>query len=144
MSGDTIRSWTTLAEPTSLPGRLDLAPVVLRVVAALLLTPSAVLKVVDYGGRAAFFAGIGVPAPGITVLLVALVELVSSALLVTGVEARAGALAALPVMIVAIALVGPTATNVAVLVACIGIVVLGPGRYTLRSVEKDLVQRAAE
>lgn len=143
MSEDRTRQRTARSGPTALSGRLDLVAVVLRAVAALLLVPSSVLKIVDYGGQAAFFAEIGIPAPGVTVLLVAGLELGAAVLMATGVEARVGALATVPVMLTAIGLAGPMVSNLTVLVACVGIVGLGAGRYTLRESDPDLLQRVA-
>lgn len=141
MSGDHTKSRTARSATTGPTGRLALILVVFRAVAALLLAPSAVLKLVDHGARAAFFAELGVPAPAVTVVLVAVVELVAAVLLATGVQARAGAVAAIPVMLVAMGLVGVVATNAAVLVACVGVVALGPGPYALRDGETDVVER---
>lgn len=119
----------------------ELLPVACRAVAATLLLPSAVLKIVDYTGRAATFADIGVPAPGVTVLVVALLELAAGALLVTGFEGRTGALTGAGIMVVAIGFVGPVPSNIGVLVSTLGVVVLGTGRYTLGDAERDSLTR---
>lgn len=115
----------------------ELLPVAFRAVAAVLLLPSAAVKFVDYSGQTAVFADIGVPAPGITVLVVALLELVAGVLILTGIEGRAGALVTAGIMAVAIALVGLELSNIAVLVSCLGILGLGTGRYTVGEAKRD-------
>ena len=108
----------------------DWIPVLLRVVVALFLVPGGATKFVDYGGQTAFFAELGIPAPGATVLLVGVVELGAAATIATGTAGRVGALAVVPIMVTAIVLAGPVLSNVAVLVGTIGVAVLGTGRYS--------------
>lgn len=144
MSEDHAQSGTVGSERAALTGWAGLVPVVFRAVAALLLAPSAVLKLVAHSKRAAVFADLGVPAPEVTVVVVGLLELLAAVLIATGTEGRVGALVGVPIMIAAIGFAGLMVTNIAVLVACVGIVGLGPGRYTLRDPERDLLQRVGE
>lgn len=108
----------------------DWLPVLLRAVVSLFLIPGSSMKFIEYAGQAAFFAELGMPAPGATVLLVGVVELGAAVLIVTGTAGRVGALAVVPIMVTAILLTGPAVSNVAVLVGSIGIAILGTGRFS--------------
>ncbi|MEY7848727.1 DoxX family protein [Natrarchaeobius sp. A-rgal3] len=119
----------------------DWVPVVLRGLVALLLAPAAVLKFVDYSGQAALFAEYGIPAPETTVLLIGAIQLPLAILIALGIAGRLGALLVIPIMVTAMLTAGVEATNVVVLLGCIGIVLLGTGNYSLWEPEDELVNR---
>lgn len=114
----------------------DWLPVVLRTIVALILTPAAVLKFVDHGNEAAFFAELGIPAPELTVVVVGAIQLVAAVAIVVGFAGRVGALVVIPIMLSAIVLAGVTVTAVAVLLASVGIVVVGTGRYSVWTLDR--------
>jgi uncharacterized membrane protein YphA (DoxX/SURF4 family) len=116
-------------------------PVCLRAVVVALVVPAAALKVVDYGGQAAFFAEIGVPAPEVTVVVVAAVQLLACAGLAVGVASRLAALVLVPIMLVAMALYAVVPSNVTVLLASLGLVVLGPGTYSVWGPAETVLDR---
>lgn len=105
-------------------------PVVLRGVAAVVLLPAALEKFLGYGTQSDVFVALGVPMADITVLVVGIVELVVGLALVFGVLSRLAAVTAVVVMVAAITFVGIVPSNAVVLLAGLGIIVLGPGRYT--------------
>jgi uncharacterized membrane protein YphA (DoxX/SURF4 family) len=129
------RGWCPVSVAKWLPGSLAdggvraWVPVCLRAVAVALVAPAAALKVVDYGGQASFFAEIGVPAPEITVLVVAAVQLLACTGIAVGVANRLAAFVLVPIMLTAMALYAVVPSNAAVLVASVGVVALGPGAY---------------
>lgn len=113
-------------------------PVVLRAVAATVLLPAALIKFVYYSQRAARFAELGVPAADVMVVFVGVVELVTALALVFGVLSRVAALGVVVVMLVAISFVGVVPSNAVVLLAALGVVALGPGKYAAWRPESDL------
>lgn len=116
-------------------------PVVLRGVLAAALLPAALEKFVDYGPQAIMFAELGVPAADVTVLLVGVVELATALALAFGIASRVAALTVVPVMLVAIALVGVVPSNAVVLLASLGVVAVGPGRYAAWDPDPELLER---
>lgn len=102
-------------------------PLLLRVAAVGLVARPASSKFLSYGGSVEFFTRLGIPTPETMVLVSGVVEVVAVALLLFGVGNRIAALSLIPVMGVAIAYAGLSVTNVAVLVACVGIVAVGGG-----------------
>ena len=106
-------------------------PLALRAGIAPVLVAAAVVKVANYGHRVDSFASHGIPAPEVMVPLVALVELAAAVSIGLGIAGRLGAAVVLPVMVTAMVTVRVGPLNVFVLVGCLGIVLLGTGRYSL-------------
>lgn len=109
----------------------DWLPVVLRGLVALVLTPAAVLKFVDYSAEAAAFAEYGIPAPDITVLVIGAIQLPAALMIAFGVAGRLGALVMVPIMLTAMVTAGVVPANVIVLSGCVGIVFLGTGSHSV-------------
>jgi len=109
----------------------DWLPVVLRGLVALVLTPAAVLKFVDYSAEAAAFAEYGIPAADVTVLLVGAIQLPAAAMIAFGIAGRLGALVLVPIMVTAMLTAGIVPANVVVLLGCVGIVRFGTGSYSV-------------
>ncbi len=124
---ETERTWFSGVERTT----TEFIPVVLRAIVTVILTPFAVLKFADYSGQAAAFADYGIPAPEITVILVGAVQLLAAVLIALGAAGRVGALVMVPILVTAILTAGIYATNVTVLLGCVGIVLLGTGNYSV-------------
>lgn len=100
-------------------------PILLRVLLAWLLAPSALSKFLNYTDFVGYFAGLGIPAPGVMVAVVAGFEAVATLALLLG---FAGWLACTPVvtiMAVAMLTAGVAPSNVIVLVGALGIILLG-------------------
>jgi putative oxidoreductase len=114
-------------------------PVCLRVVVVVLVVPAAALKFVDYGGQAAFFAEIGVPLPAVTVLVVGAVQLCVAAAVALGVASRLAALVMVPIMVTAMTLYAVVPSNAAVLLASLGVVALGPGKFALWDADETVL-----
>lgn len=114
-------------------------PVALRVVLVVLLAPPAFAKFLAYGEQVEGFAGYGIPAPGVMVIVVGVFEVLAVLAALVG---AAGRLAAVPlpvIMVVAMVSAGVVANNVAVLVCAVGIVVLGTGALSVWKPEEKLV-----
>lgn len=120
-------------------GMIRWVPVALRAVVAVALLPAALVKFLDYGSRAARFADLGVPAADATVVVVGVVELAAALALVFGVASRAAALAVVAVMLGAVAFVGVVPSNAVVLLASLGVLALGPGRYAVWKLDSGLL-----
>lgn len=106
-------------------------PVGLRAVAAVVLLPAGLVKIVRYGPQAARFAELGVPSPAATLVVVAVVELVTALALVFGAASRLAALVVVTLMVGTVAFVGVVPSNSVLLLASCGIVALGPGNYAV-------------
>lgn len=106
-------------------------PVGLRLVVALVVAPAGALKFLDYGSEVAAFASYGVPVAEWVVPVVGVVELVAAVAIALGVAPRVAALALVPVMVVAMALSAVVPSNAVVLLGCVGVVALGPGKFTV-------------
>lgn len=117
----------------------DWLPLALRGLVVVMLGPAGVLKFVDHSGEAANFAEWGIPAPEITVLLVGAIQLPAAVMIALGIAGRVGALVVIPIMITAMATAGVVVTNVLVFLACLGILALGTGRYSLWQPGDELV-----
>ena len=107
-------------------------PIPLRGFLVVLVVPGS-QKLLDYGSQVDFFAELGIPAPELLVPLVGVIELAAAVLIVCGIAGRIGATLMVPVMLVAMATAEVNAFNTAVLVSCLGILVLGTGRYSLKT-----------
>lgn len=117
-------------------------PIVFRVVVALILTPAAVLKFVNYGEEVAAFASYGIPVPEVAVPLVGVVELVAAVSIGLGIAGRFGALTIVPVMVIAMLTAGVYLSNVIVLAGCLGIVLAGTGSYAVFRPEIEFLGRS--
>jgi len=107
-------------------------PIPLRSFLVVLVVPGS-QKLLDYGSQVDFFADLGIPAPGLLVPLVGVIELAAATLILLGIAGRLGAALMIPIMLVAMATADVNAFNTAVLVSCLGIFVLGTGRYSLKT-----------
>jgi len=107
-------------------------PIPLRGFLVVLVVPGS-QKLLDYGSQVDFFAELGIPAPELLVPLVGVIELAAATLIMFGIAGRLGAALMVPIMLVAMATAEVNAFNTAVLVACLGILVLGTGRYSLKT-----------
>jgi uncharacterized membrane protein YphA (DoxX/SURF4 family) len=116
-------------------------PVGLRVVAAAILMPAGLLKFVDFGPQATRFAAFGIPAAEVMVVFVGVLEVVTALALAFGAASRVAGLVVVPIMLATFPLVGAVPSNVAVLLASLGVVALGPGRYALWDPESELLGR---
>lgn len=114
-------------------------PVVLRAVAGVAVGPAGLMKLLAYDTQVARFIALGVPAPEAMVVLVGVVELVAALGLAVGFASRVAAVVAVQVMLAAIVFAGVAPSNAIVLAICLGIVVLGPGQYTVRELSFDWV-----
>lgn len=110
----------------------DWGPLPLRLFLIALVVPGS-NKLLNYGSQVEFFTELGIPAPEIMVPFVGTLQLIAAALIGLGIAGRLGALSIVPVMIVAMATAGIDGLNTTTLLACLGIVALGTGRYTLRT-----------
>ncbi|WP_266080422.1 DoxX family protein [Haladaptatus caseinilyticus] len=110
-------------------------PLVLRILIAATLALPATGKFLDYGGQVEFFASLGIPAPGILVLLVGVAELASVIMLLFGIAGRVAALGLIGIMLVAIIIAGANPLNLTILLASVGILALGTGPYSLWELE---------
>lgn len=108
------------------------APIPLRLFLVVLVGPGS-QKLLDYGSQVEFFTELGIPAPELMVPVVGVIELTAAVLIVFGIAGRLGALLVLPVMLTAMATAEVNTFNAAVLVAAVGVLVLGTGRYSLRT-----------
>lgn len=124
-------------------------PLVFRAVAVyvLVLGPTAagpgpaVQKITNNAAMVGYFANLGIPAPEVMVIVVALVEWGSVVAFVLGAAGRAMAALLAIEMIVAIALTTPGSNNLAVLISSVGILLLGTGALSLWQPEAALLRR---
>lgn len=116
-------------------------PLVLRATVVAMVLPAGLIKLVRYDARLAVFAELGVPVPELIVLIVGVVELLTAVAILLGVASRLAALVLVPVMVTAMWFAGVGPTNLVVLLASGGIVVLGPGRYAVWEPASGLLER---
>jgi uncharacterized membrane protein YphA (DoxX/SURF4 family) len=90
----------------------------------------AVRKFTQYGYRVEEFAAYGIPWPELAVPVTGAIELVAIALLTVGIAGRLGAGMLTAGMLVVAATAGSNAFSIVVLVASIGVLVLGTGPYS--------------
>lgn len=114
-------------------------PIPLRLLLVWLLAPSAFFKFSGYSASVGYFAGLGIPAPEIMVGLVATFEGIASVALILGFAGRLACLPVVAIMVVAMITSGVVASNVAVLLAALGIILLGTGGYSLWKPEEKLL-----
>lgn len=126
-----------LSRPSAKRSIAEWTRLALRVAVAALVAGPAVSKFLTHGRSVEFFAGLGLPAPAVMVLLAGVVEVAAVALLVLGVGDDLAALSLVPVMVVAVAAVGPDWKNLAVLGGALAILALH--RERLRSRYRWLV-----
>ncbi|WP_458187305.1 DoxX family protein [Haladaptatus sp. NG-WS-4] len=118
-------------------------PLVLRALVVVIVAIPAITKFADYAGQVDFFTSLGIPAPGVMVLVVGVVEVASVVMLALGVAGRVAALALTVVMLVAIVTDGANPLNVTVLLASLGILSLGTGPYSLWQPEDRYVTQSS-
>lgn len=114
-------------------------PIPTRIIVVLLLAPSALSKFVDYPASVEYFAGLGIPAPEIMVLVVGAFEAVAVVALSLGVAGRIACVPLLAIMVVAMTTAGIVPSNVAALVGALGITLLGTGPYSVYKPEDRLM-----
>lgn len=100
-------------------------PMVFRVAVVGLVARPAVSKFLTRSTSVAFFTQLGIPNPELMVLVSGAVEVAAVALVLFGVAERLAAASLIPVMAVAIVYAGPSVANVGVLLACVGLLVVG-------------------
>lgn len=110
----------------------DWSLLALRLAVATLVAGPAVSKFLTHGRSVEFFAGLGLPFPTAMVLVVGVLEVAAVAMLVLGVGDDLAALSLVPVMLVAIAAVGPDWKNLAVLGGALAVVALRHERVRRR------------
>lgn len=116
-------------------------PVGFRAVAVIPLLIAGSTKVLDHGSQAARFTELGVPMADVMVVLVGILELATACSLAIGVASRLAGLVAAQIMLAAIWFAGVVPSNAIVLLACFGIVVLGPGHYTAWNAETKVLEQ---
>ncbi len=132
MTPGQVKGWNLLAKWLPLPLR--------AVVIALVLTP-AVRRFTDYELMVRFFGDRGIPAPEVTVALVGVVEVAAVVLLALGIVGRLIAVPLAADMVMAMAMTGITTDNAVVLLASLGIIVLGTGALSPWQPEGKLLGR---
>lgn len=119
------------------PGRADATrgvrflPVLLRVFAVTVTVYPAVRKFFQYSNRVSEFGGYGIPWPEVAVVLAGVVEVFAVVSLAFGIAGRLGAVTLAGTMAVAIVFAGPNPFSTVVLVASLGLCVLGTGPYSM-------------
>jgi uncharacterized membrane protein YphA (DoxX/SURF4 family) len=104
--------------------------VLLRVIVVTVTLYPAVRKFTEYSYRVAKFEAYGLPWPAFAVPVTGVVEILAIVAVGVGIAGRLGAGALVVGMVVAIVAAGPNPFNVLVLVASVGIVLLGTGPYS--------------
>jgi uncharacterized membrane protein YphA (DoxX/SURF4 family) len=105
-------------------------PVIFRVLAVTITLYPAIRKFSEYSYRVSQFEAYGIPLPGLAVPVTGVVELVAIVSIGVGVAGRIGGIALALGMIVAIVAAGPNPFSVLVLLASLGVVLLGTGPYS--------------
>lgn len=131
----------------------EYAPLILRVAVGIIFLAHGLAKFGDLQGVAQMFGGMGMPAPGLMVALVAAVETLGGAALILGIGTRIAAVLLSTVLLVAIVkvkssvgLIAPMGAplpgaelDLALLAACVVLILQGSGRLSL---DKVVLQRA--
>jgi putative oxidoreductase len=136
-NADSTQQTTTAAASKAQNGRtkhlrtvLAWLPVALRAIAVLVTAYPAVRKFTQYGYRVEEFAAYGIPWPELAVPVTGAIELVAIALLTVGIAGRLGAGMLTAGMFVVAATAGSNPFSIVVLVASIGVLILGTGPYS--------------
>jgi len=129
------------ARAASGAGLREWLPVGVRLVVALVLGPAGALKFLDYGSEVTAFASYGVPAAEWVVPVIGVLELAAAAAIALGVAPRLAALVVIPVMVAAMALYAVVPSNSVVLLGCVAIVALGPGKFAVWEPEGEILER---
>ncbi|MBA2459253.1 MAG: DoxX family protein [Gemmatimonadales bacterium] len=127
-----------------LPVNLDAALLILRVVLGVIMLYHGFPKLMDFGGTAAGFGGMGIPAPTLSAAFATVAEVVGGLLLLVGVATDIAGLLVAVDMLGAIIFVhaknGFSAANggyefpLALLAMGLAIALAGPGRYSVGGV----------
>jgi uncharacterized membrane protein YphA (DoxX/SURF4 family) len=104
--------------------------VILRALAVTITLYPAIRKFVEYSYRVTQFETYGIPWPELAVPVTGVIELVAIVSIGFGIAGRLGGGALAVGMIVAIVAAGPNPFSVLVLLASLGIVLLGTGPYS--------------
>lgn len=118
-------------------------PLLFRGLCVAVVSGPALQKFLDYSGQAAFFREIGVGHPGIMVVVVGIVELLTVLLILLGIAGRIAALSLMFVMGAAIMFAELNWGNGITLVSTISLVILGSGRFSLWAPEETFLRRRA-
>jgi uncharacterized membrane protein YphA (DoxX/SURF4 family) len=116
-------------------------PLLTRVITVLGLAGPALEKFLNYGGQVEFFTRLGIPLPGIMVILSGVTEMVALVLIASGTLGRLAALALIGNMLVAIMTAGLNLLSGAVTLGAAGVAMLGTGRYSLWQPESGWLAR---
>ena len=116
-------------------------PLVARAAAVIGVAGPMSQKFLDYSGQVAFFTSLGIPQPGVMVIISGLVELAALLMLAFGVAGRLAALMLLGNMTVAIISAGLNPLSGLVILGCLGVLLLGTGPYSLWQPEEALLRR---
>ena len=116
-------------------------PVLARIVVVAAVAGPMSEKFLNYPGQVAFFTRLGIPQPGIMVIVSGLVELAAMIMLALGVAGRLAALMLLGNMGVAILTAGVNALSAIVIAGSALIALLGTGPYSLWQPEEAILRR---
>lgn len=105
-------------------------PILLRILAVTITLYPAIRKFTEYSYRVGEFQSYGMPWPELTVVLTGLIELAAIVSIAFGIAGRLGAGALVVGMSVAIVAAGPNPFSVLVLLASVGLCLLGTGPYS--------------
>lgn len=110
-------------------------PLLARLLTVVGVAGPALEKVFDYPGQVAFFTRLGIPQPGVMVVVSAITELAAAGLIAVGVAGRLAALALLGNMLVAIVTAGLNPLSGLVFLSAAVVALLGTGRFSLWRIE---------
>lgn len=105
-------------------------PIPLRILVVALVAQPVIMKFTSYGWAVEGFTGMGIPAPGLMVLVSGVVELLAVVAAVLGLG-RLPFVALTGNMVVALIAGGIALNAIAALVAALGLAVLGTGAFSL-------------
>jgi len=107
-----------------------LLPIVLRLVAIIITLYPAVRKFTEYTYRVSQFEAYGIPWPELAVPLAGVIEIAAVVSIAFGIAGRVGAGLLGGTMVVAIGTAGPNPFSVIVLLASVGLIIIGTGPYS--------------